>query len=308
MYLLDEDDDGTADYHLNFGPPGYEPENNELQKPKEGDEITIMGGLFEPPMHENRPNPGQGNPPQEGNPPKDHPYKDLPIVIVFEINDQTWIDPESPPEFGFGPPPFGKPGHNRGRGHINFESLETVTLSGIVVEDTIFYRSHLFLDVDGDEKPDYVLDFGPPPYEPESGVQRPVEGDEIEVKGGLLETKRLPIVVVFELNGMVWFDPSEFQPGRSDGRANGQPFKLSKNYPNPFNPQTTIEFTLLETVPVKLQVYNVLGQNVATLANGTLTAGMHRINFNASALPSGLYFYELRVGNQSQIQKMHYMK
>ncbi len=68
-------------------------------------------------------------------------------------------------------------------------------------------------------------------------------------------------------------------------------FTLSQNYPNPFNPTTNIEFTLLEKTNVELTVYNLIGQKVATLVNDNLSAGIHKAQWNASKLPSGIYIY-----------------
>lgn len=70
-------------------------------------------------------------------------------------------------------------------------------------------------------------------------------------------------------------------------------FSLSQNYPNPFNPSTKINFELAANSKVTLKVFNILGQEVATLISKELTAGSHSINFNASALTSGIYFYSM---------------
>ncbi len=81
-------------------------------------------------------------------------------------------------------------------------------------------------------------------------------------------------------------------------------FELSQNYPNPFNPITTIAFTLPAAERVQLDVYNVLGQHVATLINGRLTAGRHTVVWDANNFPSGLYFYKIRAGKYEEIRKM----
>jgi len=81
-------------------------------------------------------------------------------------------------------------------------------------------------------------------------------------------------------------------------------FELLENYPNPFNPTTTISFTLPETEFVKLSVYNALGQEVAVLAKGVYEAGFHTINLNASNLQSGVYIYKLESSEISISKKM----
>ena len=70
-------------------------------------------------------------------------------------------------------------------------------------------------------------------------------------------------------------------------------FALEQNYPNPFNPSTTINFKLAVDSKVSLKVFDVLGQEVATLLNGNFVAGSHTVNFNASALNSGVYMYRI---------------
>lgn len=85
-------------------------------------------------------------------------------------------------------------------------------------------------------------------------------------------------------------------------------FGLEQNYPNPFNPSTTISFTLSETGNATLKVFNMLGQEVATLANERLNAGNYTFNFDASALASGMYIYRLQAQNQTVTKRMMLIK
>jgi hypothetical protein len=85
-------------------------------------------------------------------------------------------------------------------------------------------------------------------------------------------------------------------------------FSLAQNYPNPFNPTTLIQYSIPADQHVKLNVYNLLGENVMTLVNSVEKAGQHEVNFNASHLASGVYFYKLEAGTQSSIKKMILMK
>jgi hypothetical protein len=94
----------------------------------------------------------------------------------------------------------------------------------------------------------------------------------------------------------------------SEERNVPREFVLSQNYPNPFNPMTTIDFSLPEDGFVVLKVYNLLGQEVATLAREEISAGSHRINWNAQDLPSGVYFYNITVGKYSKTNKMVLLK
>jgi hypothetical protein len=81
-------------------------------------------------------------------------------------------------------------------------------------------------------------------------------------------------------------------------------FSLSQNYPNPFNPSTSIEYTVVSSEYVSLKVYDVLGNEVVTLVNEKKEAGKYRVNFNASSLSSGVYFYKIQAGSFNQVRKM----
>ena len=85
-------------------------------------------------------------------------------------------------------------------------------------------------------------------------------------------------------------------------------FNLEQNYPNPFNPNTSINYTLAERSNVSIKVYDVLGEEVATLVNSNQDAGAHTINFDASNLASGLYIYTLNAGNFTSSKKMMLLK
>ncbi|MEK7543119.1 MAG: T9SS type A sorting domain-containing protein, partial [Patescibacteria group bacterium] len=86
---------------------------------------------------------------------------------------------------------------------------------------------------------------------------------------------------------------------------------LSQNWPNPFNPSTKIRIEVPKTGPVKLTVYNVLGQLVATLVNGQLSAGSYEYELTAtetSRMASGIYFYRLETPGFTKTMKMLLMK
>ena len=85
-------------------------------------------------------------------------------------------------------------------------------------------------------------------------------------------------------------------------------FELGQNYPNPFNPSTKIDYTISERSAVTLKVYDVLGNEVASLVNATQEAGKHTVNFDASKLSSGLYIYTLSAGNFTSSKKMMLLK
>ncbi len=85
-------------------------------------------------------------------------------------------------------------------------------------------------------------------------------------------------------------------------------YVLDQNYPNPFNPSTAIQFSLEKSGKTVLEIYNTLGQKVATLVNGELNAGAHRYQWNASGLASGVYFYRLQSNEFVATKKMLLVK
>lgn len=93
-----------------------------------------------------------------------------------------------------------------------------------------------------------------------------------------------------------------------DESTNPSNFSLSQNFPNPFNPSTTINFSLIETQYVSLKVFDILGREVATLINGEVSSGNHSVDFSAAGFTSGIYFYQLKAGDQSLTKSMILMK
>ncbi|MDP2302626.1 MAG: T9SS type A sorting domain-containing protein [Ignavibacteria bacterium] len=81
-------------------------------------------------------------------------------------------------------------------------------------------------------------------------------------------------------------------------------YKLNQNYPNPFNPVTNIKFSIPKSDVVKIKVYDILGKEIQTLLNEYKTTGRYEVEFNASNLPSGIYFYRMVSGNYSEAKKM----
>jgi hypothetical protein len=113
----------------------------------------------------------------------------------------------------------------------------------------------------------------------------------------------------YNLRSTFYVAAHTFTPtGVSEEASKPSTFTLEQNYPNPFNPSTTIQYSVANAGPVTLKVYNMIGQEVATLVNQTVTAGSHSATFDASGLSSGMYFYKLSAGSQVESRKMLVLK
>ncbi|MDX1740894.1 MAG: T9SS type A sorting domain-containing protein, partial [Rhodothermales bacterium] len=93
-------------------------------------------------------------------------------------------------------------------------------------------------------------------------------------------------------------------------RGDGIPlaFRLLGNYPNPFNPMTTISYDLPQAADVALAVYDVLGRQIREIVSGARPAGTYEVSFDASGLPSGVYFYRLQAGDYAETKRMVVVK
>lgn len=124
----------------------------------------------------------------------------------------------------------------------------------------------------------------------------------------------------FTINDVVsirYFNPIQFgidlftftvEPASVDNEILPTTFKVFQNYPNPFNPVTTISYQIPERSFITIKVFDVLGNEVTTLANEEKLAGSYKIDWDASGYPSGVYFYELKAENFKETKKMILMK
>ena len=120
-------------------------------------------------------------------------------------------------------------------------------------------------------------------------------------------------------NATIWdkgnFGSVTYAGGNGDGAHNGLSYNLNQNYPNPFNPSTKISYSVPEESYVTLKVYDVLGNEVATLVNEKKSRGYYNIEFNAISLASGIYFSRIQAvpigkqeGNFVAVKKMILLK
>jgi len=110
------------------------------------------------------------------------------------------------------------------------------------------------------------------------------------------------------LGDLNWFPEQLTAVSQKATSAVPMQFTLSQNYPNPFNPTTMIQYSIPQNSFVTLKVYNVLGQEVASLVNQEQKASSYTVNFDASRLASGMYFYKIQAGSLSLTKKMLLLK
>lgn len=113
-----------------------------------------------------------------------------------------------------------------------------------------------------------------------------------------------------DLDGTVHYTPSVTVDVLTDVDEHALPkeFALYQNYPNPFNPTTVVRYDIPAAVHVTLKVYNLLGQEVATLVNEQQQAGRYTVNWNASSVASGVYLYRIQAGSFGEVRKMAVIK
>jgi hypothetical protein len=95
-----------------------------------------------------------------------------------------------------------------------------------------------------------------------------------------------------------------FVPPVRETQEEVQESGLEQNFPNPFNPNTKIAYTIPKSGPVRLAVFNLLGQEVTLIFEGYRTAGTHEIEFNSASLPTGIYFYRIQASDFVETKKM----
>ena len=105
-----------------------------------------------------------------------------------------------------------------------------------------------------------------------------------------------------------WYNERPTGMSISDDAPVASRYELGQNYPNPFNPITHIRFNIPETGNTKLTVFNMMGEAVANLVNGVVSAGGHTVSWNAANMPTGVYFYRMESGNFTQTRKLLLVK
>ncbi len=159
---------------------------------------------------------------------------------------------------------------------------EVVTEDGITAGDVLTYSSQLLSDND------------PSNDELAKDIAEQVNKQQL-IAAGIVPSGN----VLYKRNGFNSIDYGSFIP---------KEFKARANYPNPFNPSTTISFDLPDDLHVTLEVYNSLGQKMADLVDSFYQAGYHSVKWDAGDFSSGIYYYRIKAGKFSKIMKMVLMK
>jgi len=117
------------------------------------------------------------------------------------------------------------------------------------------------------------------------------------------ETQDIAIRLLVEWTDIIGVEDDDYAGARLP-----KTYLLAQNYPNPFNAKTSITYQVPNASDVKLEVYNLVGQRVATLVNGIQTAGHHSVTWDASGASSGIYFYKLSAGDHTSMKRMALLK
>ncbi|MBK9333886.1 MAG: T9SS type A sorting domain-containing protein [Ignavibacteria bacterium] len=107
--------------------------------------------------------------------------------------------------------------------------------------------------------------------------------------------------------GKITFESGRFKRNNT-ATVTGNDITLNQNFPNPFNPSTSISFTLSSESPVKLSVYDIAGREVDLIINQNLQAGLHSYIWNAGNFSSGVYYFRLVSGDFSETKQMNLVK
>lgn len=141
-----------------------------------------------------------------------------------------------------------------------------------------------------------------------SGIEHPftLRAENIDIK--LQDESGIQINAILKSGEEIVINDVNINKLMVSGELVPAKYELEQNYPNPFNPTTTIKYSIAKQGNVSLKVYDMLGSEVATLVNEEKPVGVYEINFNASNLASGIYFYKIQAGSFVETKKMIFLK
>ena len=197
------------------------------------------------------------------------------------------------------------------------DSLDEILLDSLEVPNRTSYLSYRYTWRNGDPEPKvaFVYDsvwatlFGDTVMTRIVGYTPPFQDELVADKYGVVEIYpegSPPLLLTgMIINGIKYGNIVEVNESNKSFTSD---YILESNYPNPFNPRTTIKFYLPEATFVKLKVFDVLGNEVKTLINEEKDSGFHKIIFDGNGLPSGVYFYQLEAGSFIKTKQMILLK
>lgn len=118
----------------------------------------------------------------------------------------------------------------------------------------------------------------------------------------------LPVILSTTDGGENWIDRSNAPLGILNDKVSPAEFRLEQNFPNPFNPSTSIQYSVPSTQWVSINIFNSIGEQIETLVSGMVTKGVHEIIFNSKNLSSGVYFYRIEAKSSSLTKKLVILK
>jgi len=214
----------------------------------------------------------------------------------------------------------GHGGHHwggHGFGHGDSLNLDSVFVSGVIstAADTMsfngdaFIHVSYFLDVDADLSADYRLVRLHRLLVADSNFTFPVDGDQVEVSGFLIPSDELLDRIAVRDLTIIGEDDLFGSLMAVDPTLTYMHHGLqSRNYPNPFNPSTSIEFFLESAGHVALIVYDITGAQVIQLVDGNYGAGLHTVQFNPGSFSAGTYLYVIESNGAREVKRMAYLK
>lgn len=287
QYVLDVGVGGAHEYSLLFGPPWYTPGAGNGSRPIDGQGVHLEVAPFA--------------------------YSDIPMVVVRSIGGEYWRSAAE--------------GHGAAVGHFQEAAgCTTCTVTRIEADgwldlitdpappdDSIAYRFDWYYN-----RRIIMLDFGAASYAPPpDGAERPTYSQQIHFVGGQYSSEITGEwrAIVYEIGGAVWRvpgdtvgfgrltdfapDPPEFSPGN---------YNVLENYPNPFNGQTAIHWSIDRTTRGTLDVVDLLGRRVAVIDDGVWTAGQHTRIWTCEACASGVYLLRLQTADQLRTHRVHLIR
>lgn len=327
FYYLDSTGDSVADYLLMFGPWWYQPESG-AQRPNNADQVTIKGGLmtnftpaivvvFEinglewrnpigpPPwsgdwMHRNATDSTHIYCPTDSGSWMSIPPGSMGMGMMWPDSiycQLEWMHPDSLPVYGAGfmgfHAEFSRMG---GHGMMNGGMMNFLRETQM----RFHYPQQLIDELKIDEASIQLF------YLDANSQLKLVSGAKLDAQNNAVMVMQNPVSSFYVLRGTVITSVNEQKNLPTE-------FALLQNYPNPFNPETTISYEINVAGYVKLSIFNVRGERVATLVNANQTAGKHAvlwrgIDATGRSLASGIYWYRLELAGMTATKKMIMMK